>query len=919
MHALLLRVTHAATFVVAPAFAEHPNDPIAAATDLLQRVVPAALVPHFKLELLPRTAGPDIDLMQLDSDGNHVILRGTGAVELASALNWYMNDYLNVTYDWNTYASGQWFGAGKYAADAAASRDDDVVIPLPPSAAAPVRPRQLPLSYYMNVCTPGYSLAFVDWEYWSKHIDWMALNGINLPLAFTGQEWLWREVFTSSQFNLTAKDLDSFFSGPAFLPWFRMGNMRGWGGPLAADWIDSRKALQLQIVARQRGLGMRPVLGGFAGHVPAAFAKNFPHAAVTRSPSWARFEEAYGEVYLLSADDPLFKAIGAAFITVQAKTYGTDHIYQCDEFNEMSPASGDHTALAKSSSAVFGGMVAADKDAIWLMQGWLFQSSWWTTNKGSIEAYLSGVPNVVHPLHDSGMWILDLFGTSKPVWSRTSSFFGKPYILCTLLNFGGQQGIFGSTTAVVTEVQKAITTKGSTVIGVGITMEGIWTNYPVFEIALAQSWSPKPNATRRTTYGAPIASAFQEDFYSRYPIRRYGAEAPGAVAAWKEGLWQVYRDGTASCGPGSAISSVPSLHGPPVPEPSAPAGFKTYKRRGYWGTPAIAATTTLANCASMCAAKTTCAAFEIYIDTPPPYTGSHCYLFDLIDLTRPFTDLAPCATYVKDGLIIAPSTMSELHSALAPGSAATRERRRLGLPDPVVNWTNPATSALKSFWLASTQRDASGNTASSSPFAVAWTNLLEAKTQLGSSGAYRFDLIDVARCVIASNFSATLNAYEAAFGAGNRTTTTSLATTLLGIMDDYDMLLSTDVNFMLGRWIAWARNATGPSASVAAQDLYEFNARNQITLWGPHGEINDYARKEWGGLVRSYYKKRYSLLFTMADNALKSKSTWSQAAYDAAVMEQVELPWSNATDPFPNVPEHDLLNIIDGLHVKYVL
>lgn len=25
-----------------------------------------------------------------------------------------------------------------------------------------------------------------DWERWEREIDWMALNGINLPLAFTG-------------------------------------------------------------------------------------------------------------------------------------------------------------------------------------------------------------------------------------------------------------------------------------------------------------------------------------------------------------------------------------------------------------------------------------------------------------------------------------------------------------------------------------------------------------------------------------------------------------------------------------------------------------------------------------------------------------------------------------------------------------
>jgi hypothetical protein len=26
-----------------------------------------------------------------------------------------------------------------------------------------------------------------NWERWSREIDWMAMNGVNLPLAFTGQ------------------------------------------------------------------------------------------------------------------------------------------------------------------------------------------------------------------------------------------------------------------------------------------------------------------------------------------------------------------------------------------------------------------------------------------------------------------------------------------------------------------------------------------------------------------------------------------------------------------------------------------------------------------------------------------------------------------------------------------------------------
>jgi alpha-N-acetylglucosaminidase len=39
------------------------------------------------------------------------------------------------------------------------------------------------------------SFAWWDWKRWEKEIDWMALQGVNLPLAFTGQEAIWQKVF----------------------------------------------------------------------------------------------------------------------------------------------------------------------------------------------------------------------------------------------------------------------------------------------------------------------------------------------------------------------------------------------------------------------------------------------------------------------------------------------------------------------------------------------------------------------------------------------------------------------------------------------------------------------------------------------------------------------------------------------------
>jgi alpha-N-acetylglucosaminidase len=41
----------------------------------------------------------------------------------------------------------------------------------------------------------SYTFSFWQWDDWERHIDWMALNGINIPLAFTAQEEIWRRVY----------------------------------------------------------------------------------------------------------------------------------------------------------------------------------------------------------------------------------------------------------------------------------------------------------------------------------------------------------------------------------------------------------------------------------------------------------------------------------------------------------------------------------------------------------------------------------------------------------------------------------------------------------------------------------------------------------------------------------------------------
>lgn len=80
---------------------------------------------------------------------------------------------------------------------------DQLAVPLPvPHVPARIRRVALvPLRYAWNVCTVSYSAAFWDWPRWEREIDWMALHGINLPLAFGGQEYVWYQVSRRSAWS----------------------------------------------------------------------------------------------------------------------------------------------------------------------------------------------------------------------------------------------------------------------------------------------------------------------------------------------------------------------------------------------------------------------------------------------------------------------------------------------------------------------------------------------------------------------------------------------------------------------------------------------------------------------------------------------------------------------------------------------
>lgn len=474
---------------------------------LIRRTLPAGQAGDFILEALPSLNGRDTFEIE-QGPRRKIVLRGNNGVALASALYYYLNEYCHFQITWN----------GTHLDFFQDQRLPEV--PVKVNKGTPYNYR-----YYLNYCTFNYSMSWWDWPRWEKEIDWMALHGINTPLAITGEEYTWYTVYKDMGF--TDEELQDFFSGPAYFAWSWMGNLDGWGGPLPLSWIKSHAELQQKILQRERALGMRPVLPAFTGHVPAAFIKHFPSARVKRT-NW---KNGFADTYILDPEDPLFADIGKKFLDVQTRTFGTDHLYSSDTFNENEPPSDDTAFLAGLSRRLYEGMRSADTAAIWVMQGWLFYSDRKFWKAPQIKALLDAVPH-------RHMLLLDLAAEIEPVWRRTAAFYGKPWVWNMLHNFGGNISMFGRMDGVASAPAAALhDTASGRMQGIGLTMEGIEQNPVLYELMTAHVWRD--------------SVIHLDNWLVSYTTARYGHADKSAIAAWQRLRTTVYngkeiRDGAES-------------------------------------------------------------------------------------------------------------------------------------------------------------------------------------------------------------------------------------------------------------------------------------------------------------------------------------------------------------------------------------
>jgi len=445
------------------------------------------------------------DFFELDQQGQKVVVRGNTWVNIASGVNWYLKYYAGIHLTWNQMQA-------------------KLPAVLPPVAKKERHETDLALRYAFNYCTFSYSMAFWDWQRWEQEIDWLALHGVNLPLAIVGEECVWRNMLL--RLGYSEEEVGKFIAGPAFLAWWEMNNLEGWGGPLPRSWYQRQEKLQKQILKRMRQLDMHPVLPGYSGMVPHD-AKERLGLNVADAGLWNGFQRPAN----LLPTDPRFAEIAKLYYDELTCLYGKADYYSMDPFHESSDdASIDY---AHAGEAMMQAMKRVNPTAVWVIQGW-------TENPR---------PAMIDGMKQGDLLVLDLFSECRPmfgapsIWKREQGYKQHHWLFCLLENFGANVGLHGRmdqlldnfylnedlrvkseefATALPTSAaanSSLFTLHSSLKKGIGFTMEGSENNPVMFELMSELPWRPEKFT--------------KEEWIRNYVKARYGADDPAIQQAWQ--------------------------------------------------------------------------------------------------------------------------------------------------------------------------------------------------------------------------------------------------------------------------------------------------------------------------------------------------------------------------------------------------
>ncbi len=403
--------------------------------DLIKRNTPGIAL-SFITELIEKKDGKGT--YEIEAGNGKIILRGDCTISLAMAYYRYLKEYCGVNLSWcgNTHLQIS-------------------AAPLPTHKTIHIIEQDKRV--YMNYRAFSYTACWWDWERWEREIDFMAMNGINMPLSLVGSEAVW--YHTLKDLGYSEQGALQYLSGPCFWSWQLMTNLDSTLALTDVAYIEKRLQLGKKIIKRETELGMSPIMQGFSGQVPRTIIRLFKKARLRHNPSWNNFPT----TYQVDPSDPLFKKLGKALLEKQLRLLGANHYYACDPLHETAPKTrvgGEY--LKNIGKAVFSLYDSFDSESVWVMQ-----------SDSLSDKLVKSVPK-------DRCLILDLDGSKH---TETSGFWGYNFILGTQNNVGGHNSLHGSIKALAGNPYIQEKKKYDNLTGTGMFPEGMEQNPLYYDLA----------------------------------------------------------------------------------------------------------------------------------------------------------------------------------------------------------------------------------------------------------------------------------------------------------------------------------------------------------------------------------------------------------------------------------------------------
>lgn len=434
-----------------------------------------------KFDFVKVTGYNDMDFYRMYGKGSKVIIEAKNTISAAVAFNCYLNEVCRC-----------YFGP----------INANMNLPENPQDVKKeyVQSSKFIYRYFMNYCTFSYTFLFAGWTEYERLIDWMALSGINLVLNIVGHEIVERDMLT--ELGYSKEEASKYIAGPAYMPWQWMGNMTGFGGNMPDWWYEKQKALSIKINKRLGEFGMGIMMPGFFGMVPLDFKKKFPDSFPAEQGKWCF---AFERQPILLENDPMFDKAADIFYQMTKKHFGDIKYFSGDPFHEGGKTDGIN--ITDFVHGVVQKMKDYDKNAVWFLQGW---------QSNPKEEVLSAF--------EKDEVIIGFLSADK-LLSEFAGYGGYPWLYMSTPNFGGTRKQDGNIKGFLSEPFKAVE-KDSSLIGIGMTMEAIEMDEPVFDaLSYISISNDKINS---------------EDFIERCITSRYGYINENLREAYRIMLNEIY-------------------------------------------------------------------------------------------------------------------------------------------------------------------------------------------------------------------------------------------------------------------------------------------------------------------------------------------------------------------------------------------